>query len=174
MSSGRLQVHQLRAWLPDGALIDTQVSDITPEPRELNSTALSQTDSIVLVLVLVLALPLLQQGIINVQKKGGFSERSLRYQEEWVNVPDVFGQDDESMAVARFNIAVRFQHENNDAWQTCPIARLTRDGQGGWAIDRTFIPLHDAIFSKPRIIRAISLAESPNTLPLPTTDVHAP
>ncbi|HEM7172405.1 TPA: type VI secretion system baseplate subunit TssK [Providencia stuartii] len=136
LSSGRLQVHQLRAWLPDGTLIDTQVSDITPEPRELNSAALSQTDSI----VLVLALPLLQQGIINVQKKGGFSERSLRYQEEWVNVPDVFGQDDESMAVARFNIAVRFQHENNDAWQTCPIARLTRDGQGGWTIDRTFIP----------------------------------
>ncbi|EPG9800637.1 type VI secretion system baseplate subunit TssK [Providencia stuartii] len=67
MSSGRLQVHQLRAWLPDGALIDTQVSDITPEPRELNSAALSQTDSI----VLVLALPLLQQGIINVQKKRG-------------------------------------------------------------------------------------------------------
>lgn len=170
MSSGRLQVHQLRAWLPDGALIDTQVSDITPEPRELNSTALSQTDSI----VLVLALPLLQQGIINVQKKGGFSERSLRYQEEWVNVPDVFGQDDESMAVARFNIAVRFQHENNDAWQTCPIARLTRDGQGGWAIDRTFIPLHDAIFSKPKITGTVSVAESPNTLPLPTTDGHAP
>lgn len=66
LSSGRLQVHQLRAWLPDGALIDTQVSDITPEPRELNSAALSQTDSI------VLALPLLQQGIINVQKKGAF------------------------------------------------------------------------------------------------------
>ncbi len=78
------------------------------------------------------------------------------------------------MAVARFNIAVRFQHENNDAWQTSPIARLTRDGQGGWAIDRTFIPLHDAIFSKPRITGTVSVAESPNTLPLPTTDVHAP
>lgn len=72
LSSGRLQVHQLRAWLPDGALVDTQVSDITPEPRELNSAALSQTDS----LVIVLALPLLQQGIVNVQKKGAFSERA--------------------------------------------------------------------------------------------------
>lgn len=136
LSSGRLQVHQLRVWLPDGTLVDTQVSDVAPEPRELNSTELSQTDS----LVLMLALPLLQSGIVNVQKKGAFSERALRYQEEWVNVPDVFGQDDESMAVARFNIAIRFQHENNDAWQTCPIARLIRDGQGGWIIDRKFIP----------------------------------
>lgn len=134
--SGKLQARQLRVWLPDGTLIDTQVSDIVPEPRELNIPSLIAMENI----LVILALPLLLPGISNVHQKEAPSERPLCYREEWINVADNFGLEDESMAVARFNITLRFQHENNEAWQICPIARLIQNGQGGWRLDTTFIP----------------------------------
>lgn len=148
LSSGLIQISQLRLWLEDGTLIDTQRSDLPPEPRELTPSDLAGRDSI----TVVIALPLMQPGIINVQQESVSSERPLRYREEWVTVPDVFGSEEESMAVARFNFSVRFAHENNESWKTCPVARLIRDGQNGWRQDPTFIPPL-ALFSASPVLR---------------------
>ncbi|CAK9886251.1 MAG: hypothetical protein XXXJIFNMEKO3_02679 [Candidatus Erwinia impunctatus] len=82
LASGRLQVQGLRLWLPDGTLVDTQHSDLPPEPREIMLGDSTQADS---VLVLV-ALPLMQSGIVNVQTENVSAERPLRYREEWVTV----------------------------------------------------------------------------------------
>ncbi|HEY3588671.1 MAG TPA: type VI secretion system baseplate subunit TssK, partial [Buttiauxella sp.] len=57
-----------------------------------------------------------------------------------VKVQDAFGQEVEDMAVARFNFSIRFAHESNESWTTCPVTRLVRDGQGGWRQDPAFIP----------------------------------
>lgn len=132
LSSGVIQVRHLRLWLQDGTLIDTLNSDLPPEPREV-----APGHDVVTV---VLALPLMQSGIINVQHESSVAERPLRYREEWVTIPDIFGPEEESMAVARFNLSIRFQHESNESWKTCPILRLVRDGQGGWRQDLQFIP----------------------------------
>jgi len=136
LSSGLIQVSRLRLWLQDGSLIDTQTSELLPAPREL---ALNQLDSLDVVTV-VIALPLMQSGIVNVQQEAAVSDRPLRYREEWVTVQDAFGSEEESIAVARFNISLRFAHESNESWNTCPVARLIRNGQGGWRQDPTFIP----------------------------------
>src|SRR5471030_270852 len=82
----------------------------------------------------------MQSGMTNVQQDTVMSDRPLRYREEWVTVADAFGSEEESMAVARFNVSVRFAHESNESWKTCPVARLIRDGQGGWRQDPAFIP----------------------------------
>lgn len=134
LGSGLIQISQLRLWLPDGTLVDTAVSDLPPEPRELNSSQLSDTVTV------VIALPLMQPGVNNVIRQPGMADRPLRYREEWVNVQDAFGSEEESIAVARFNLAIRFEHEDNASWQCCPVARLLRDGQGGWRQDPAFIP----------------------------------
>lgn len=134
LASGLIQISQLRLWLPDGTLVDTAVSDLPPEPRELNSSQLSDTVTV------VIALPLMQPGVNNVIRQPGMADRPLRYREEWVNVQDAFGSEEESIAVARFNLAIRFEHEDNASWQCCPVARLLRDGQGGWRQDPAFIP----------------------------------
>lgn len=136
LASGLLQVHQLRLWLEDGTLIDAQSSDLPPEPRELNAEDVGDRDS----LTVVIALPLMQPGIVNVLSENGRAERPLRYREEWITVQDAFGPEEESMAVARFNFTLRFAHENNESWRVCPVSRLIRDGQGGWRQDPTFIP----------------------------------
>jgi len=136
LASGRVQARALRLWLPDGTLIDTQCSDLPPEPREVPVPEFVQTDSV----TLLVALPVMQSGIINVQTEATLAERPLRYREEWVTIADAFGQEEEPMAVARFNLAFRFDHENNDAWQSCAVARLLRNGQGGWRQDADFVP----------------------------------
>ena len=136
LSSGLIQVSHLRLWFADGILIDTQHSDVPPAPRELDLAQLVGLDAI----TVVIALPLMQPGVANVQRGEKASDRPLRYREEWVSVQDAFGTEEESMAVARFNISIRFEHENNASWKTCPTARLVRDPQGGWRHDPAFIP----------------------------------
>lgn len=136
LASGLIQIPQLRLWLEDGTLIDTHCSDLPPEPRELQVADLAGRDAI----TVMIALPVMQPGMNNVQQSAVTPERPLRYREEWVNVQDAFGTEDESMAVARFNFTVRFAHENNASWQTCPVARLVSDGNKGWRVDTTFIP----------------------------------
>lgn len=136
LSSGLIQIPLLRLWLEDGTLIDTQSSDLPPQPRELDPVHLAGLD----VITVVIALPVMQPGMSNVQQDTVRSERPLRYREEWVSVADAFGPEEESIAVARFNFSVRFAHENNASWKTCPVARLVRDGKGGWRQDTTFIP----------------------------------
>ncbi|WP_086873444.1 type VI secretion system baseplate subunit TssK [Kosakonia pseudosacchari] len=148
LASGRVQVQTLRLWLPDGTLVDTQNSDLPPEPREVELSDSAQMDSV----TVLIALPVMQPGIVNVQMDTVPAERPLRYREEWVTVQDVFGQEEEPMAVARFNLAFRFDHESNDAWQTCAVARLLRNGQGGWRQDPDFVPPM-AMFSASSLLR---------------------
>lgn len=81
LTSGRIQVQTLRLWLPDGTLIDTQSSDLPPEPREVALPASGGADSV----TVLVALPVMQPGIVNVQTETVPAERPLRYREEWVS-----------------------------------------------------------------------------------------
>ena len=136
LSSGLIQITQLRLWLEDGSLIDAQRSDLPPAPRELDASLLAGRDAV----TVVIALPHMQQGVANVEQEGVTPDRPLRYREEWVTLQDAFGSEEESMAVARFNFTIRFAHESNDSWKVCPVARLIRDGQNAWRQDPSFIP----------------------------------
>lgn len=109
---------------------------MAPEPRDLNQAELAEQQSV----TLLLALPLMQPGGGNVRQTQGAQERPQRYREEWVSVQDAFGPEEESIAVARFNLSLRYQHEKNDEWHCCPLYRLVRDGQGRWRRDQEFIP----------------------------------
>ncbi len=148
LTSGRVQAQTLRLWLPDGTLVDTQNSDLPPEPREVLVPSQGRTDSV----TVLVGVPLMQPGIVNVQTEMAPAERPLHYREEWVTIQDAFGQEEEPMAVARLNLAFRFDHESNDAWQSCAVARLLRDGQGGWRQDPDFVPPM-ALFSASQLLR---------------------
>jgi len=136
LASGLIQISQLRLWLEDGTLLDAQSSDLPPPPRELDPDQLAGIDAV----TVVIALPHMQPGVINVEQEGVAADRPLRYREEWVSAQDAFGLEEESMAVARFNYTIRFAHENNDAWKVCPVAKLIRDGQNTWRQDPSYIP----------------------------------
>lgn len=44
------------------------------------------------------------------------------------------------MAVECHALSLRFAHDNNQDYITCPLARLTRNGQGNWSQDESYIP----------------------------------
>ena len=136
LSFGRIQFTALRLWLQDGTLVDVPDIDPGPDVRELDEQALSGRDSV----TVLLGLPLMLPGRVNVQTEGAMSGQPLRFREAWIPVPDMFGQEEETIAVARLNLSIRYAHEDNAAWQTCPVARLVRDKQGHWHSDPDFIP----------------------------------
>jgi type VI secretion system protein ImpJ len=65
LSSGLIQITQLRLWLEDGTLIDAQRSDLPPAPRELDASQLAGRDAV----TVVIALPHMQPGVPTLNRK---------------------------------------------------------------------------------------------------------
>lgn len=133
LALSRLNAEKLIVRFPDGTLIDTHLADNLPPVSDLSPYAERQT------LDVVLALPLLQANGGNLVPESG-SERPRRYQQEWVNLQDLMGDSQTEIAVLRHALSLRFAHEENSAYLTCPVARLLRNGQGAWVLDKQFIP----------------------------------
>lgn len=66
-------------------------------------------------------------------------ERPLRYRQEWVEVPDLLGQNVETIAVERYALKFLFDFENHNDYLTCPIARLKRDLNGKFVLDLDYL-----------------------------------
>ncbi|ECI6680392.1 type VI secretion system baseplate subunit TssK [Salmonella enterica subsp. enterica] len=133
LALGKLKVRTLRLRFSDGSLIDSEVSDVLPLACDLNALAVENTA------IVVLALPLEHANGGNLGLEA-HTERPLRYRQEWHKVQDIYGNDSEDMAVERFALSLRFAHDNNQDYITCPLVRLTRDGQGNWSQDESYIP----------------------------------
>lgn len=132
LTSGKLKTQAVRLRFADGTLIDSDVSDVLPLACDLR--ALKNDSAIVL-----LALPLAHGNGGNLGQ-GEQTERPLRYRQEWQKVQDIYGSDSEDMAVERHALSLRFAHDNNQDYITCPLARLVRDVQGNWTQDESYIP----------------------------------
>jgi len=122
--------------LPDGLIFDLPDCDPPPAPANLNEL-FTPTDS-ELTLSLAIA-PRHDQGL-DCDLTGGDStrygavERSLR--------DETIGQDENTVAFARKNLVLFSQAEAEATPGTVsfPIARILRDGNGGFALDPAFIP----------------------------------
>ncbi|GKX56760.1 type VI secretion protein [Leminorella grimontii] len=136
LSLNRLHAESLSVRLPDGTWIDTDVSDALPPARDLRQSVPADRSSI----VVLLGLPLLHANGGNCHQDGAHSERPLRYRQEWVEVQDLFGQGNESIAVERYALTMLFDFEEQGDYLTCPIARLKRDANGVFTVDASFLP----------------------------------
>lgn len=133
LAVSRLNAQHLVVRFPDGTLLDSQVSDNLPPA--LDTSLLQGRDSA----TVLLALPLLHANGNNVDING-HSERPQRYRQEWVAVQDILGSDSTDMAVMRYAASLRYEHEENNEYLTCPVARLVRNAQGQWSLDDSFVP----------------------------------
>ncbi|MFV8221553.1 type VI secretion system baseplate subunit TssK, partial [Enterobacter cloacae complex sp.6700776] len=68
------------------------------------------------------------------------TDRPRRFSQEWVKVQDLLGHEQTDIAVLRHVATLRFAHDENEAYMTCPVARLIRNAQGMWEFDNHFIP----------------------------------
>lgn len=133
LAVSRLNAQHLVIRFPDGTLLDSQVSDNLP--AALDISLLRGRDSA----TVLLALPLLHANGGNVDSSGR-GERPQRYRQEWASVQDLLGDDSTDMAVMRYAASLRYEHEENNEYLTCPVARLVRNGQGQWSLDAGFVP----------------------------------
>lgn len=129
---GRLQARHLHLRFPDGTLIDTDNADDLPPVLALEDESQD--------VVVVLALPLMRANGGNCLKPDEVAERPVRYRQCWRDVRNIFGEDTRQIAVMQPVLTLRFAHQNNSDYLTCPVARLQQDSQGGWALDDTWLP----------------------------------
>lgn len=132
LSQDRLQPRHLRVRFRDGTLIDTQNADPLPPTLTLSSEHSE--------VVVLLALPQLYASGGNCLQPDQAAERPVRFRQHWRDIRNLFGDDSKQIAVLHPELALRFAHQDNSDWLTCPLVRLQRDAQGSWIIDNQFIP----------------------------------
>ena len=133
---GKLKATQLCLRMPDGTLIDTDHIDRLPPGLELTSLLPDDIQNP----IFVLALPLEQANGNNCLFDATRADRPIRYRQAWRDVQDVYADEVQSIAVLEHMLSLRFDHDENGDYLTCPIARLVRDGQGGWSLDPAYVP----------------------------------
>ncbi len=129
---GRLQARKLHVRFQDGMLIDTDNADALPPVLSLDDEA---NDSVV-----VLALPLMHANGGNCLAPDEKADRPVRFRQHWRDIRNQFGDDTRQIAVIQPELTLRFAHQDNSDYLTCPVARLLRDSQGVWTQDEAFLP----------------------------------
>jgi len=129
---GRLQARHLHLRFQDGTLIDTNNADALPPALPLDDAAHNA--------IVVLALPLMRANGGNCLKPDQVAERPVRYRQRWRDIRNLFGDDNQQIAVMQPELTLRFAHQDNSEYLTCPVARLQQDSQGSWTLDDTFLP----------------------------------
>jgi len=127
---GKLKATRLQVRMPDGTLIDSERVDRLPPAL---SDDAQQT-------LLLLALPLEQANGNNCLMQEGRADRPTRYRQDWREVQDIYADDVQSIGVLEQVLSLRLDRDDNGDYVTCPVARLIRDGQGGWSLDPSYVP----------------------------------
>ncbi|MGZ9739292.1 type VI secretion system baseplate subunit TssK [Pseudomonas sp. GNP012] len=133
---GKLKATRLSLRMPDGTLIDTDHVDRLPLGLELSRLLSDDTQAA----TLLLALPLEQANGNNCLFDADKADRPTRYRQDWRQVQDIYADEVQSVGVLEHVLSLRFDHDENGDYLTCPIARLVRDGQGAWSLDPDYVP----------------------------------
>src|ERR1039458_2353179 len=120
--------------LPDGLIFDLPDCDSVPDPAQLNSLFASTDSEIILHLAIP---PRLDQGL-DCDLGGGASTRYSAVQRTLRD--DSVGQGENSVSFARKNLVLLSHAQLSEDTVSFPIARVFRDGKGGFACDPDFIP----------------------------------
>ena len=136
LTLNKLNAESLSVRFPDGSWIDTDISDALPPARDLKQSIPADRNEV----TVLLGLPLLHANGGNCHQEGNYSERPLRYRQEWIEIQDVFGQGNESIAVERYALTLLFDFEEQGDYLTCPLVRLKSDANGLFAIEPAFLP----------------------------------
>lgn len=144
LALSRLNAIRLALRFADGTLIDTDLADNLPPVCDLSATGLESVE-------VLLCLPLLSANGGNLDD-GSDSARPRRWQSERVTVQELAGHERSELAVLRHAQTLRLSTQENAAYLTCPVARVTRNAQGQWSLDRGFIPPMLSLSASPVLV----------------------
>ncbi|EIX6435553.1 type VI secretion system baseplate subunit TssK [Salmonella enterica] len=148
LAVSRLNPVKLVVRFPDGTLVDTELADNLPPACDLSHLSDRSSADI------VLALPLLSANGGNLASGDNIS-RPCRWQQEWVTVQELAGRERTELAVLHYAVTLRYAHDDNSAYLTCPVTRLIRNTQGQWELDRSFLPPALALCASTALVNAL-------------------
>ncbi|EQC3036919.1 type VI secretion system baseplate subunit TssK [Vibrio cholerae] len=65
-------------------------------------------------------------------------ERPVCYRQHWRDARNTFGEDSRRIAVMQPELMLRFAHQNNSDYLTCPVALLQQESRGRGNSMRSF------------------------------------
>lgn len=133
LTLGRLKANHLTVRFSDGTLIDTDRVDRLPPTLTLSEAGNRD-------ITVMLALPQWYPNGGNCLALDDISERPVRYRQHWRDVRDCYSDDTRQMATLQPELTLRLDSQDNSDYLVCPVVRVHRDMQGGWALDDAFIP----------------------------------
>jgi type VI secretion system protein ImpJ len=148
LALGKLQLDRLRLVFAEGEVVDAPENDELPAPRDLAGAVPLGASSVVYA-----ALPLLDRYGPNCRFDAEDLPRQVRFRRGFSAVADVHtGAGETEIPVARKNLRVLLDGDARDEYVTCPIARLTRDAGGRFALDAAFVPPALELAASPRLM----------------------
>lgn len=148
LALSRLNATRLCVRFADGTLVDTDLADNLPPVCDLSAAGSDAVE-------VLLCLPLLSANGGNLDD-GQDSARPRRWQSERVTVQELAGHERSELTVLRHALTLRLSTQENSAWLTCPVARLMRNAQGQWVLERSFIPPLLSLSASPLLLSELS------------------
>ncbi|MBN6042523.1 type VI secretion system baseplate subunit TssK [Citrobacter sp. ku-bf4] len=145
LALSRLNATRMVVRFQDGTIVDTTLADNLPPVCDLSVASGSGAIEV------LVALPLLSASGGNLDN-GQDSERPRRWKAERVVVQELAGYESGELAILRNAITLRLSIQENTAYLTCPVARLTRNVQGQWCRDPSFIPPMLSVSACPALV----------------------
>ena len=139
LRNGVVSVVHARGIFPDGLAFHMPESDQPPEPRNISEPFPPTRDR----LLVMLAVPEYHAGGANcaLEDSVEFVEEDVRFRlEERRYTDENTGREEKPVGLAKKNIRLALETEALDGLVTLPLARVRRDGAGGFLYDDAFIP----------------------------------
>ncbi|HEX5438688.1 MAG TPA: type VI secretion system baseplate subunit TssK [Gemmatimonadaceae bacterium] len=137
LRNGSVSLLHARGIMPDGLAFHMPDGDALPEPRDIREL-FSPTQESHLVLLTV---PAYRAAGENCALDGDVPAAPVRYvAEERMVVDELTGRDAKPVRVGRKNFRLVLDAELDDGAVSLPVARVRRDGLGGFVYDEAFVP----------------------------------
>jgi type VI secretion system protein ImpJ len=159
LRNGTVSVVHARGFFPDGLTFHMPECDALPEPRNIAEIFPPTRDR----LVVLLAVPEWKPGGANCALNGASPALTRFVAVEKKLSDENSGLDEKIVRIGKKNVRLLLDNEPADGMVTLPLARVMRDGAGGFVYDENFIPPCVQIAASPRLLglarRLLSILE---------------
>ncbi|ANQ84467.1 hypothetical protein dqs_1419 [Azoarcus olearius] len=136
LAAGVLRFDNLSIWFRDGTRYCAPEHDPLPPSRDL--AGISADGNTVLVYACV---PELHPHGGNVGDHERNPAQRVRFLKRHAASCDLYsGALEAELTLLDLNVQLRLEDENRDGFESLPVARLRRDGQGQWSVDASYLP----------------------------------
>jgi type VI secretion system protein ImpJ len=137
LRNGVVSMVHARGIMPDGTPFGIPADDPPPAPLDIRERFSPTRDSH----LVLLALPAHQRDGANCALNGAAgSGRTRLIAEERVVRDDITGRDEAHISIGRRNFTLALDDADTAGLITVPLARVKRDGRGGFVYDHEYIP----------------------------------